>query len=145
MKNKGFTLVELITTFALTSALIVILTNIVLIIKDVYVKYNVKTELLIKQGTFNQVVNSKIENGKLVSNSSCGNNCYQFVLADATYELKIENDKIMFGDYIYEKVSGSTIGDMIVTTSNGYLNIQIPITNKLFEDDDFGLNLVYIE
>ena len=63
MNKKGFTLVELITTFALAAVIIAILINIVLIIKDIYVKYEIKTEMLIKQGELNSVINEKIING----------------------------------------------------------------------------------
>ena len=40
MNKKGFTLVELITTFALATVIIVLLINIVLLIKNIYSKNN---------------------------------------------------------------------------------------------------------
>ena len=49
MNKKGFTLIELITTFALASVIIVILVNIIGIIKEMYVKTDVKSKLLVEQ------------------------------------------------------------------------------------------------
>ena len=43
--KRGFTLVELITTFALTAVIIVLLLNVVIIIRNLYTSSNVKTQL----------------------------------------------------------------------------------------------------
>ena len=48
MDKKGFTLVELITTLALTSVIVILLINVVLVINNVYSKSSIKTELYIK-------------------------------------------------------------------------------------------------
>ena len=55
MNNKGLTLVELITTFALTSVIVVLLINIVVVIKNVYSKSDIKTELYINQSNLSNV------------------------------------------------------------------------------------------
>ena len=156
MKKNGFTLVELITTFALIAAIIVILTNVVLIIKDLYVKYNIKTELLIKQGDLNSYVNDIIVNGKLVS-YSVSNNEYTFNLTDGnSYTLTVTNDTITFENtntnetYVYKAIEGVTIGQIDASvsqptfTTGNIIQIKIPINHKLFSNEDFGLNLVYI-
>ena len=58
MNNKGFTVVELITTFAVASAIALVLFNIVLIIKNLYSNSNIKTNLLINQGNLSEQFNS---------------------------------------------------------------------------------------
>ena len=147
MKNKGFTLVELITTFALAAVIITILVNIVLIIKDIYVKYEIKTEMLIKQGELNSVVNDAIENGKVSSCSISGNE-YTFTMLDSsTHTLTISSDTITFDDYVYKAGNNVTIDMTDLPSSCTIIDmkqIKVPISHKLYPDEDFGLNLVYI-
>ena len=159
MKKNGFTLIELITTFTLTAAIIVILTNVVLIIKDLYVKYNIKTELLIKQGDLNSYINDIITNGNLISYTA-NNNVYTFVMNDnTTYILTVSSDKIIFRNnstndtYTYKVMDGATINTSptpsptisnINPQSGDIIQIKIPITHSLFSSEDFGLNLIYI-
>ena len=49
MNNKGLTLIELITTFALSAVIIVLLINVVVSIRNVYSKVSVKSDLYITQ------------------------------------------------------------------------------------------------
>ena len=151
MNNKGFTLVELITTFVLTSIIVVILLNIVVIIKDIYVKYEIKTEMLIKQGELSSYVNDVIANGSLQSYTKVSNTEFVFVTNTGSYTLKVENNIISFGDYRYEAGNSVTIDTSnIVSTSSwstgsGTLRVKIPIKHSLYPNSDFGLNLVYVE
>ena len=155
MKNKGFTLVELITTFALAAALVVILSNIVIILKDIYVKYEIKTELLIKQADLNKVIYDRFEESGCYysilepSISSCGSGCYTIKFKDGTNEtMTISNNRITFGDYVYEAISGSNIAAQVDSVSvfpnKSFTNFKIIITHKLYKDQDFGINLVCI-
>lgn len=147
MNNKGFTLVELITTFSLTAVLLVLLLNVVLIIKDIYVKYEIKTEMLIKQGNLNTYVNDIIINGEL-SSYTRNDNTFTFTMNNGeTHTLSIENNKIIFDNYTYKLNNDATIGDVEAPDVwvSGILQIKIPIKHKLYSDYDFGLNLVYID
>ena len=56
-----------------------------------------------------------------------------------------ESDRfiITFDNYVYSADDNITIGNMEIDTVN-YLHIKIPIHHKLYPNDDFGLNIVYI-
>ena len=61
LNKKGFTLIELITTFALASVLIIILINIIIVIKNVYSKNDIRSELLIEQSNLSNLINKKFD------------------------------------------------------------------------------------
>ena len=60
MNKKGFTLIELIMTFALTAVIVTILINIFLVIRDLYNDSDLKTTLIVNQGNLSNALNSKI-------------------------------------------------------------------------------------
>ena len=148
MNKKGFTLVELITTFALAAVIFVILINILVLIKNIYTSSDTKTQLLINQANLSNALNSKLKNENIVSYSECSDSdfCYEFVLSDdSSVKLEVTNSKIKFGDYVYKLVDGTSISTPVFTNdTSGFLNIKIPITNKMFPDEEFGINLVYL-
>lgn len=156
MNKKGFTLIELITTFALASVIIVILVNIIGIIKEMYVKTDVKSKLLVEQSNLSYLINTKFEEDNLESYSVCtdSNFCYQFNFVDGTSsKLIVGEDYITFNNYTYKLVKdsiieSSTIDLIEVETSseeinNAFLLMEIKIKNKLYKDEDFGISLVY--
>ena len=142
MNNKGFTVVELITTFCLSAAVILIFFNVVLMIRDVYVTSNLKTKLLINQADLSVALNSKIRPGLLESVSGCDDSdfCYKFTFKNGEIDtLIVEDNYIKFGNYVYKLDDGTQITDLL----DSFLVLKISIKNKLF-DDDFGINLVYL-
>lgn len=156
MNKKGFTLVELITTFALSAVIVTILINVVLVIKNTYSDVNLKTNLLINQGNLSMALNSKITDDNLLSYSDCSANyfCYNFNFTDGTSEiLEIKDNTVKFGKFTYKLDRGSEISNPIIYKENIDINIQsvnnsllvikIPITNRLFKDKDFGVTIVY--
>lgn len=156
MKKNGFTLVELITTFALTSVIIILLINVVTIIKNTYSNSNIKTELYINQSNLSNVLNSKISRDNLDSYEECDDTdfCYifNFINGEST-KLTISERTIKFGDYVYNlndgtKVEmpseGSEFIDIIVEDTGSLLSLKIPIICELYPDIDFGINLVYL-
>lgn len=157
MNKKGFTLIELITTFALTATIVILLMNVIVIIKNVYSSSNAKTILLINQANLSNALNSKINNNNLLSLNSCTDSsfCYEFKLINGeTIKLIVTESKISFGNYVY-KLDGSasiTNPEIITKTNidvtdetlnNSFLIIKIPITSKKYSNDDFGINLIY--
>lgn len=157
MNKRGFTLVELITTFALSAVIITILTNIVLIMKNMYNNTSAKTELYINQANLSNYINSKLNNGNLLTYSTCNdsNFCYTFTFSDGTTSrLVITDNKITFGDYNYVLKSNNYVEgesfDILNTAplSDSTLNdsimvINIPIKSKLYPKENFGVNIVY--
>ena len=156
MSNKGFTLVELITTFALSSVIIIILVNIISVIKEVYTKSDYKTKLYVNQGTLSETLNSKFSNENLNSYTVCDDTdfCFIFNFYDGgDIKLMVENDSISFGKYTYKLANGCTINDPLFTKervneldtnkNNSFLIVKIPITCSLYNNKDFGVNVVY--
>ena len=159
MNNKGFTLVELITTFAVASAIALVLFNVVLTIKNIYSKTNIKTNLLINQANLSNQINSKSLSNQIVDINLCdlSTHCYTITYSNGeSYDLVIKNKSITFGNYVYNLDDSSSIDEnninfcklidssVVDNTNNSILNIKIPIKNKTFENKDFGLNYVYL-
>lgn len=156
MNKRGFTLIELITTFALSAVIVTLLVNIILVLKNMYSKSNIKTELIINQGNLSSALNSKINYDNLISYSECSDAsfCYNFNFSSGeSIALKITDSYISFGNYVYKLLEGSQVLDPSVSKEyvsledveldNSFLVIKIPITNKLYPNEDFGINLVY--
>lgn len=156
MNNKGLTLVELITTFALTAVIVVLLINVIMVIKNLYTKTNLKTELYINQGNLSNVLNEKINSDNVDSYTPCTDSefCYVFNFVDGeSIKLVASENKIKFGDYTYNlnkktKVVNPTLERMSINNNdenndNHFLVLRIPIITELYPDIDFGINLVY--
>lgn len=147
MNNKGFTLIELITTFALSTVIIILLVNVVLVIKNLYIKFDVKSKLLIEQSNLSNLMNKKIYNGNVNSHTSCGTACFTFDYIDGTSSiLVVSEDKIAFDNYVYKAEDGVIIGELNVYNPENFddlLVIEIPISHNLYPNEDFGISIVY--
>lgn len=156
MKNRGFTLVELITTFALSAVIIVILINVVLIIKDMSSDSKIKTKLIVNQSRLSNALNSKISSDNLISYRVCNTAafCYNFTLSTGEIiKIEIDDKTIKVGNYAYDIDDGVTVSNPEVKivhvdvsdtkSNNSFLVIKIPIIHKLYPNTDFGINLVY--
>ena len=147
MNKKGFTLIELITTFALSTVIIVLLINVVLVIKNVYSKNDIKTSLLIEQSNLSNLINKKLRKGALLSYVTCSDAkfCYNFNYIDGTTSsLKVSEEFIIFDNYIYKVSNGTTIGDLYidianVSVSNDSINNSFLIITGLI-DNIFNIN-----
>ncbi|MBE6139807.1 MAG: hypothetical protein E7174_04870 [Firmicutes bacterium] len=155
MNNKGLTLVELITTFALTAAIVVLLINVVVVIKNVYSNTTVKTELYIKQANLSNILNSKINYDNLTPYEECPEEypydvemfCYGFANGDpdSLVVLTVNDRVIRFGDFVYELDEFVEVGVPEIFEEKSFWSLKIPITSKLYPNIDFGINLVYID
>ena len=156
MNKKGFTLVELVTTCVLASVIILILINTVIVIKEIYNKSNTKTQLLIKQGNLSNTINTVLRKDNLKDYQVCdaGLLCGIFITKDGnTNTLEVTNDTIKFNDFVYKIDKGSKIDEenlkicrKSISTSAIYdtiLVINIPITNKLYKNENFGIKAIY--
>lgn len=155
MNKKGFTLIELITTFALATVIIIILLNIISIIKNIYVQNNIKSTLAIEQSNLSKLMNEKFNN-KLQYYVACneGDYCYIFSFEnEESVKLVVEKNKISFGEYVYKLDKNTEVKNPTLTreyvdlddteNTNNFLVINIPIINKLYPKLNFGVNLVY--
>ena len=157
MSKKGFTLVELITTFVLSSVIIIILLNVVITIKNVYTKAGIKTDLYVIQSNLSNNLNKVLGRDNIVSYIECysGIFCYDFTLATgAEIRLVASEDSIKFGDFVYTldnkakvinpEIENITIDGVNVGELDSFLVIRIPIISALYPESDFGINLVYM-
>ena len=157
MNNKGLTLIELITTFALSAVIIILLINVVVSIRNVYSKVSIKSDLYIMQANLSNVINSKLHDNKLDTYSTCTDSafCYNFTLVNGeTLKLVVEENKITVGDKVYKLTEKTKVVDPSLTpgyielneeySGNDILVLKIPIKNELYPNIDFGINLVYL-
>ena len=122
MNKKGFTLVELVTTFALSTVIIIILINIVLVIKDMYTNYELKSKLIIEQGNLSSLINKKFYNSVLDTYEPCSDSsfCYKFKFTDGTEStLLVTENTIRFDSYLYT-LNNSFDFKVLVKEDNSY-------------------------
>ena len=168
--NKGFSLVELIVSFSLTMVIVVILFEIIVTMKNLYVSSVTKTELLNKQNIFTDYIYSDIENYGLNSVFVCGDNCISFsynnglvknlewsFYSDANVSQALQS--LSYGDYKINLITNASFDTSLTLSNNGYtltgvkicsnpinqyFNIQLPIKHTMFKDRDFGISLLYV-
>lgn len=154
-KKNGFTVVELIVSFALVMIVVYFLFQIILALKEMYVSNATKSVLLNKQAIINEKIYEDFRNKEIKIASNCGNNCLVFIFSDNTSSvLKVDTDNKTFhyGDYTTKLEEGSSFGSMSasiekISTSDAtkydsILIVKIPITNLLL-DGDYGVNAIY--
>lgn len=154
--NKGFTVIEIIVSFVLTSIIVLLLFELIIILKELYVTSGVKSQLLTKQTIMSEKINSDLNNKKIMIASRCGTSCIDFVFDDSSasrLEIDRKNNIFSYGDYKTELIPGSQFGNVRVSTNsvlgvaagrnNSIVTITIPIIHSLFEQQEFGINVVY--
>ena len=157
MNKKGFTLIELITTFALAAVIIILLINVVLIIKNIYSQNDIKSQLLIDQSNLSNVINKKLTEDALETYISCSDSdfCYNFNFIDGTSsKLVVTKDSVRFDNYVYKLQEGGVIENPVIDIildievsnneqNNSFLILKIPIKHKLYPNKNFGIDIVY--
>ena len=158
MNKKGFTLVELITSFALASVIMIFVFNIVVILKQNYISKSVRTDLMIKQALLSQKINEDFTNNNVKEVATCDNvkKCYEFTFLDDTKKkltISADDKTITYGDYSYQltnasyatkinvSVSKSNVTD--ITLNDSILIVDMPIYNKKYTDTNFGIKVIY--
>lgn len=154
MNKKGFTTVELITSFSLSITILIILFNIVLLLKNYYEDINSKTKLLVSKDNLSYAINNKFKNSTIKSLTTCldTNNCFLFTYEDDTTSKLVydENNKIItFDNYTFEITDDITVSNISIkedytlsssTIYNGYFVINIPITSN---NIDYSIRIMY--
>ena len=153
--NKGFTLVEVAVSFALVATISIVLLQLVLSLKEVYLSGDVKTTLLNKQGIMTKNIYDDLNSKTLSSITSCGLSCLRFTYTDATEkDLLVDpgNKTIKYGSYTMQIDNTSYFGELSVNKDetatalssgdDSIIAIHIPIISKLLNDEDFGFNIV---
>lgn len=154
--NKGFTVIELAVSFCLVAAISIILLQLVLSLKEVYLSGDVKTTLLNKQGIMTKKIYDDLNKKDLTSVNSCGLSCLSFNYNDGTIsKLLVDpgNKTITYADYTMKLDSSSYFGNLEFDDNYGntssekakhIFKINIPIKSKLIDNEDFGIKIVKI-
>lgn len=157
MKNKqGFTLVEVVVTFSLVSVIAILLFQIIMMLREVYVSGDIQTTLITKQGILERKVEDDIRNRGITRITSCGDYCITFSYEDGierNLSLDPNTQTIRYYDYSWKLGEGSQLGKVETTVyvdssitdmnvNNGILKIVIPVSNKLLEQD-YGITILY--
>ena len=162
MNKKGFTTVELITSFSIASVIMLVLFNVIIIMKDNMSDINTKTNMLVAKDNLSYNINKRLKEKELTSLSMCedGDKCYLFTYSDSTTDKLVYNtDSITFNNYTFEITEGIAVeaptitehyDTMTSTTYNGYIIINIPITinNKdysIIVNKHFNTNSITID
>ncbi len=153
MKNKGFTVVEMLSAFTLSSIIIIILFQLIINLKEIYSSSGIKTELLNKQYLMTNKIYSDLNEKQIVSIDSCINmeKCISFTYSDGivkNLEIDEENKTIKYDNYIVKLNSYTNFGNIIIdfdgtSEQNKIVNINVPIYNDQIKDTNFGINIVY--
>ena len=154
--NKGFTVIELISSFVLISLIVALLFEVLFIIKNLYTDSGIKTELLVKQALISEKINDEFNSKNIMVASKCGSTCINFTFTDGTSsELSFDRNENTFkyGNYKTKLIDGSEYGNINVTTetvvdvpvglNDSVVKIEIPIYHKLIKQQNFGINIVY--
>jgi len=157
--QKGFTIVELITSFSLTMVVLIFLFNIVILMKKSYVENSAKSDLISEQSllvtSLNEDLNGNATSFELTSCDSGYEKCYRIVFSDGTNKklsFSKNDNKIKYGNIIYTNDSFNTESLNICyynDSSNGrilnsILSIDMKIYSKLIEKYNFGINVVLL-
>lgn len=153
--NKGFTIVELLVSFALSMILVIIMFQLIINLKELYQTSGIKTEMMNKQYLITNKMYTDLTEKKLTMISSCGVDCINFTFNDNTttmFYVDTNNGTISYDDYTIKINNNSyietpTISTVGFTSSSGndrILSIKVPIYNSLFKNDNFGINIIYI-
>lgn len=153
--NKGFTLIELAVSFCLVAAVSIILLQLVLTLKEVYLSGDVKTTLLNKQGIMTKKIYDDLNSKDLTSITSCGLSCLTFSYSDDTSaNLLIDpgNKTVTYSDYTIQLDNSSYFDNFnviideestaVVSKDDSVIRIDIPIISKLLDNEDFGIHIV---
>ena len=153
--NKGFTLIEVAVSFVLVATISIVLLQLVLSLKEIYLSGDVKTTLLNKQGIMTKKIYDDLNKKQLSDISACGLSCITFTYAEGTIkDLVVDpgNKTVKYGDYVLQIDNSSSFGNLsididetataLVNGDDSIFSIKIPIKSKLINDEDFGFNIV---
>ena len=162
--NKGFTVVELLASFALTMVIVVFLFEILIELKDLYYEAGLKTEVIHKQSMLVDKMRRQLDTSELVG-IDCGGDTCTFKFADINpVDLTIDADGniIKYGDDVikfpeevrFEQYNMSTCSlkndkpdndlGLIEGTNakNCYITLKILVTSPKL-DKTYPINVVY--
>lgn len=148
--KKGFTVIELIVSFVLVSAISVILFELIFTLKELYISGDIKTTLLNRQGIMTKKIYDDLNEDTLQEIKSCGVSCLIFKYQDEEKKLLVDvaANTLTYGNYTMKLIDGSYFDQLSfkIDNSDSILNLKeftlnIPIKSR-FLNDDFGIRIV---
>ena len=94
MNNKGFTIIELLTSFTLTMIIVVFLFEIVLELKDVYITNSLRVKIMEKNAALATTLNDKLSSITIIGEGDSIDNLCTIKYNGGNYGIKIENNNI---------------------------------------------------
>ncbi len=151
MKNKGFTLVEIIVSFALTMIVVLFLFQLVITLKNVYTNNFVVSNLILKQANISKMINNDLLSPNLGNVSDFTydqvNKCYNILFGSGIMHsicTDTINNKVIYDNYEFDLVKGSKVGNISVERKNtSDLYIHIPISYPDL-DKDYGIKIALV-
>lgn len=154
--KKGFTVIEFALAFVLLSIIVILLFQVIVIIKELYISALLRTKLLTKQAVIVERLYEDLFSEELTMVSKNADDSINFKLSDGTtkvFSYNRETNILKYGDFTTKLVEGSTFGNISITsetvlgvtetTNNSILRITLPIYNSLIPQEDFGINMIY--
>lgn len=150
--KKGFTVIELIVSFVLVSAISIILFELIFTLKELYISGDIKTTLLNRQGIMTKKIYDDLNEDTLQSITSCGVSCLIFKYPDEEKKLLVDvaANTLSYGNYTMKLIDGSYFDQLefIIDNSDSTSNLKeftlnIPIRSR-FLDDNFGIRIVKV-
>jgi hypothetical protein len=156
MNKKGFTVIELIVSFGLTTIVVLLLFQMLLTLKDFYISSAFKSQLYNRQALISSKINNDLKNKEIKIILKCGDYCLNFIFEDETSKKMIvdnQNNIFTYGDYSTKLLDGSSFGEFYIQNEkviglpltaeyDSFIEIKVPIYHPLLKDD-FGISMVY--
>ena len=154
MNNKGFTLVEMLVSFAIVSVISLIMMNVLFTVKERSEKSSALTELTVMQSNISKTIKNDLDDYTLISVVNCGTRCYDFTYSTiGTKRLSVNTttNVIMYGSYSKTLPTGSNANSLVITSvttagmpvgNNSIMKIVIGISNT-YNDMLYNVELFY--
>ena len=126
MNNKGFTVVELIASFALTMVITVFLFEVLIEVKDIFVESALKTSIQEKLGIISKNIKSNLPSGSIASCS--GNIC----MVDGK-KIVVDSNKVTINNQKFNLPDGVSISSYELNNNcegkNCFLKVKLNLSS----------------
>lgn len=163
--NKGFSTVELVTTFALTLVVVTVLLQLVVVLKELYVNNGIRNNLLTKQALISENIKDDFRNYEVTSVTKVNSSWLKINYANkGEVDLKVNGNLIEYDGNVFKLADGTrvvptkvnetdyedvSLSYRTISYSNStqvgidsYFVITIRINSDLVEGE-YGINLIY--
>ncbi|MBR2832902.1 MAG: hypothetical protein IKE75_00415 [Bacilli bacterium] len=138
MNNKGFTVVELLTSFTLTMIIMIFLFEIVLQVKDIYINSTLKTKVLTQNAIVASTIHDKLKGANI---AYCEDNvsCIVEFPSGRDISIRIDDKNIIIDNQIieYPKNINSIDSNLEAYNDgiNSYLKVKYTIKSNFLNEE----------